>query len=71
MEAVSGTDQDPRAAVQRMVWRLRDFGNTWTRQTWSIAGETSKQTFLVFRKRPADWVPPILTPVPAPTRPPQ
>lgn len=57
IEAVNGTPQDPRAAVQRMVWRLRDFGNTWTRQSWTISGETSKQTFLVFRKRPADWVP--------------
>jgi hypothetical protein len=72
IEAVKATEEDPRAAVQRMVWRLRDFGNTWTRQSWSISGETTKQTFLVFRKRPADWVPtPILfpttpTPTPAP-----
>jgi hypothetical protein len=72
MEAVSGTEQDPRAAVQRMVWRLQDFGNTWTRQTWSIAGGTSKQTFLVFRRRPANWVPPVVTPLPPPTaRPPE
>jgi len=66
MEAVIGTEQDPRAAVQRMVWRLRDFGNTWTRQTWSISGPKTKQTFLVFRKRPAGWVP---TPRPVPPTP--
>jgi hypothetical protein len=57
IEAVNSTPQDPRAAVQRMVWRLQDFGNTWTRQSWTISGENVKQTFLVFRKRPADWVP--------------
>jgi hypothetical protein len=57
IEAVNSTPTDPRAAVQRMVWRLRDFGNTWTRQSWTISGENSKQTFLVFRKRSADWVP--------------
>ena len=68
MEAVKGTEQDPRAAVQRMVWRLRDFGNTWTRQTWSISGEKTKQTFLVFRKRPAKWepTPSFVTPTPFP-----
>ncbi len=57
IEAVNSTPQDPRAAVQRMVWRLQDFGNTWTRQSWTISGEKSKQAYLVFRKRPADWVP--------------
>jgi hypothetical protein len=67
IEAVNGTPQDPRAAVQRMVWRLQDFGNTWTRQSWTISGETSKQTYLVFRKRPADWVPTPLYFPPTPT----
>jgi hypothetical protein len=74
IEAVNSTPTDPRAAIQRMVWRLRDFGNTWTRQSWTISGETSKQTLLVFRKRPADWVPtPVYyprTPTPAEGAPP-
>jgi hypothetical protein len=68
MEAVSGSNEDPRAAVQRMVWRLQDFGNTWTRQSWTISGAGSKQTFLIFRRRPPDWVPTIVFPTPqAPT----
>jgi len=74
IEAVNSTPTDPRAAIQRMVWRLQDFGNTWTRQSWTISGETSKQTFLVFRRRPADWVPtPVYfprTPTPAEGAPP-
>jgi hypothetical protein len=72
MEAVSGNNEDPRAAVQRMVWRLQDFGNTWTRQSWTISGAGSKQTFLIFRRRPPDWVPTIVFPtpqVPTPTAP--
>ncbi len=73
IEAVNSTPQDPRAAVQRMVWRLQDFGNTWTRQSWTISGQTSKQAYLVFRKRPADWVPTPAyfpkTPTPAPAAP--
>jgi hypothetical protein len=68
MEAVSGNTEDPRAAVQRMVWRLQDFGNTWTRQSWTISGAGSKQSYLIFRRKPADWVPPIVFPTPkAPT----
>jgi len=74
IEAVNSTPTDPRAAIQRMVWRLRDFGNTWTRQSWTISGDNSKQAFLVFRKRPADWVPTPTyfprTPTPAEGRPP-
>jgi hypothetical protein len=68
MEAVSGNSEDPRAAVQRMVWRLQDFGNTWTRQSWTISGAGSKQTFLIFRRRSPDWVPTVVFPTPkAPT----
>lgn len=68
IEAVIPTPQDPRAAVQRTIWRLRDFGNTWTRQTRTVSGELSKDTFYVFRRRPNDWTPPIVFPTPlAPT----
>lgn len=68
MEAVIATPQDPRAAVQRMIWHLRDFGNTWTRQTRTVSLDHSKDTFYVFRRRPPDWVPTIVFPTPnAPT----
>jgi hypothetical protein len=52
LQAVAGTEEDPQAAVQRMVWRLREGGKIWTRQTWTIQKDGSHQTFLVFHKRP-------------------
>ena len=51
LEAVMGTDEDPRAATQRMLWRLKDGGKTWTRQTRTIQPGGARDTFLVFRKR--------------------
>ncbi len=51
LQAIAGTDENPNAAVQRMVWRLRENGNVWTRQTWTVQKDGTKETFLVFRKR--------------------
>lgn len=53
LQATVGTEDSPNAAVQRMVWRLRDGGKVWTRQTWTIQKDGTKETFLVFRKRAA------------------
>ena len=66
LEAVAGTDENPRAAVQRMIWRLRDGGKTWTRQTRTMQPGGTKDTFLVFRKRPGKGAAPKPTPVPKP-----
>ena len=49
--AIAGTEGDPASAVQRMIWRLRDGGQTWTRQTMTIQPDGTKETMLVFRKR--------------------
>ncbi len=51
LQAVVGTDETPDAARQRMIWRLRDGGKTWTRQTRTLQPGGAKDTFLVFRKR--------------------
>lgn len=51
MQAVVGTDEEPVAATQRMIWRLEDGGKTWIRQTRTLQPDGSKDTFLVFRKR--------------------
>jgi hypothetical protein len=51
LQAVARTDENPTAAMQRMIWRLRDGGKTWTRQTRTIQPGGAKDTFLVFRKR--------------------
>jgi hypothetical protein len=54
---VAGENPDEPAGVQRGIWRLRDGGATWTRQTRTITKADVKDTFLVFRRKtdkPAD-----------------
>jgi hypothetical protein len=53
LEVVVGTEQNPRAAVQRMIWRLRENGRVWTRQTRTLQPGEAKDSFLLFRKREA------------------
>ncbi len=66
IEAIVGTEENPSAGRQRMIWRLRDGGQTWTRQTRTLQEDGSaRDTFLVFRKRP-----PGAVPSPSPSRPP-
>ncbi len=52
LQAIAGTEGDPASAVQRMIWRLRDGGKTWTRQTMTVQPSGTRETMLVFRKRP-------------------
>lgn len=66
LEAVVGTDENPRAAVQRMIWRLRDGGKTWTRQTRTVQPGGPKETLLVFRKRPGKGAAPAPKPTSVP-----
>jgi hypothetical protein len=66
LEAVAGTDANPRAAVQRMIWRLEDGGKTWTRQTHTVQPSGEKESFLVFRKRTGKTGSPKPTPTPKP-----
>lgn len=51
IEAVVGTAENPRVASQRMIWRLREGGKVWTRQTRTLQADEVKDSFLVFRKR--------------------
>jgi hypothetical protein len=53
LEVVVGTEQNPRAAVQRMIWRLRENGRVWTRQTRTLQSGEAKNSLLIFRKREA------------------
>lgn len=53
LQAIAAAGDNPTGAVQRMIWRLRDNGQTWTRQTRTIQPDSVKDTFLVFRKREA------------------
>jgi len=48
---VSDPDGAEAAGLQRAVWRLRDGGTVWTRQTRTMTKKDVKDTFLVFRKR--------------------
>ena len=51
LQAIAGQEGDPSSAVQRMIWKLRENGTIWTRQTMTIQPSGTKETFLVFRKR--------------------
>ncbi len=62
LQAVLSDDEGSLAATQRMIWRLRDGGKTWTRQTRTLEPDGAKDTFLVFRKR----APGVPTPAPRP-----
>ncbi len=53
LQAVVGTDENPVAGTQRMIWTLEDGGKTWIRKTRTLQPDGSKDTFLVFRKREA------------------
>lgn len=68
LQVNTGKGDDPQRAIQRSVWRLRESGNTWTRQTWTINGDQTKMSFYVFRKRPAGVAAtPSPSPAPKPT----
>jgi hypothetical protein len=51
LQAVLSDDEGSLAATQRMIWRLRDGGKTWTRQTRTLEPDGAKDTFLVFRRQ--------------------
>ncbi len=51
LEVVAGPEDDPRAAVQRSVWRLSDNRKVWVRETVSLQRGSTKQSRLVFRRR--------------------
>jgi hypothetical protein len=54
IQATTGSEENPNGAIQRTVWRLREGGKVWTRQTWTVQkGEQTRESFLVFRKRDA------------------
>lgn len=53
IQSTTGTDPNPKTAMQRSVWRLREDGKVWTRQSWTVEKTGKRETFLVFRKREA------------------
>jgi len=50
LEVVAPTEENPRAAVQRTVWRLSDDRNTWVRETVTVVNGQSRQSRLVFHR---------------------
>jgi hypothetical protein len=70
LQAIDIESTDNPRPMQRSVWRLRDFGSVWTRQTWTITGDKKKQTLLVFRRRrPGKSGTPRPVASPGPTKP--
>jgi len=60
LEVVAGTAEDPRAAVQRSVWKLSSDRSTWVRETITMAHGSARRSRLVFRRQD----PKKLTPTP-------
>lgn len=61
LEVTAGPAEDPRAAVQRSVWRLSEDRSTWVRETVTMTSGTARRSRLVFRRRD----PKKRTPLPA------
>ncbi len=62
LEVVAGTDETPRAAVQRSLWRLSADRQVWVRESVTVQKDGARQTRLVFRRQD----PKKLTPTAAP-----
>lgn len=50
LEVVAPSEENPRAAVQRTVWKLSDDRKTWVRETVTMVNGQSRQSRLVFHR---------------------
>ena len=50
LETTAASDEDPRAAVQRSVWRLSEDRSTWVRETVTVQHGSARQSRMVFRR---------------------
>ena len=71
LEVVAGTADDPRAGVQRSVWRLSPDRNVWVRETVTTHEGSAQSTRAVFRRQSAGKrePAPAATPAAAPLTP--
>ena len=53
LEVTAGPEDDPRAVVQRSIWKLSDDRRTWVRQSVSIQNGKTQDAMLVFRRQKA------------------
>ncbi len=51
LEVVAGTDEDPRAGVQRSVWRLSQDRSVWMRETVTTHKGAAQRSRAVFRRQ--------------------
>ena len=51
LEVTGGTSGEPRAAIQRSVWKLSSDRKTWIRHSVSSSGGERAESRLVFRRR--------------------
>lgn len=68
LEVTSGTRGEPRAAIQRSVWKLSSDRKTWIRHSVSSSAGEKAEARLVFRRRESGSPRPKVTPgsVPSP-----
>ncbi len=51
IEVLAGPPENPRAAVQRIIWKLSDDRTLWVRESVSLSPGNAKSARLVFRRR--------------------
>jgi hypothetical protein len=53
IQTVTNGEDGEEVAFQRSQWELKDGGKTWARRTWTVRKGDTRQSILIFRKRPA------------------
>jgi len=53
IEVQAGPPEEPRAAVQRSIWKLSEDRTVWVRESVSLSKGSAKSARLVFRKKEA------------------
>ena len=51
LEMTAGPEENPRASVQRSVWKLSADRKTWIRQSVTVQNGKAQQSMLVFRRK--------------------
>ena len=54
IEVQAGPPEDPKAALQRSVWKLSEDRKVWVRESVSLSKGSAKSARLVFRKKEAE-----------------
>src|SRR5512143_1733378 len=54
IQTVTKSPEGAEVAFQRTQWELKDGGKTWIRKTWTVQKGETRESLLVFHKRPGE-----------------